>query len=37
MTEFVLGAVVGLLVGWHVIMPAWVGKLKEKVLGLVKK
>jgi hypothetical protein len=37
MTTFVLGIVVGLLVGWHVAMPAWVASLKDKVLELVKK
>jgi hypothetical protein len=37
MTLFVLGAVVGLLVGWHVAMPACVASLKDKVLSLLKK
>lgn len=37
MTTFVLGLLVGLLVGWHVAMPSCIVSLKEKVLGLIKK
>lgn len=37
MLTFVLGVVVGVLVGWHLPKPAFVTTLIEKVKGLVVK
>jgi len=33
--DFIVGAVIGLIVGWHVPAPSWALSLMEKVKGKI--